>query len=84
MVVGAGICTPDVSSEETRGGRDHHQGICADGTRLDKLDTSAHSASLGWLQGNFSLVLQHIWQLERADDQDNTIVRLTAAYEFRP
>jgi len=68
-----------------RGGldmRDNRKGIFADGTRLDKLDTSAHSVSLGWLRGNFSLVLQHLWQLELVDEQDDDFLRLTATYEF--
>lgn len=68
-----------------RGGldmRDNREGVFADGTRLDKFDTSAHSLSVGWIHNNFSLVLQHIWQLELVDEQDDDVLRLTATYEF--
>jgi len=68
-----------------RGGldmRDNREGVFADGTRLDRFDTSAHSLSVGWIHNNFSLVLQHIWQLELVDEQDDDLLRLTATYEF--
>lgn len=68
-----------------RGGldmRDNREGVFADGTRLDQFDTSAHSLSVGWIHNNFSLVLQHIWQLELVDEQDDDVLRLTATYEF--
>lgn len=68
-----------------RGGldmRDNRKGVFADGTRLDKLDTSAHSLSVGWIYNDFSLVLQHLWQLELVDEQDDDFLRLTATYEF--
>jgi len=68
-----------------RGGldmRDNRKSVFADGSRLDRFDTSAHSVSVGWLHGNFSLVLQHLWQLELVDEQDDDFLRLTATYEF--
>jgi len=68
-----------------RGGldmRDNRSGVFADATRLDKLDTSAHSIAVGWTHGNFSLVVQHLWQLELVDEQDDDFFRVTATYEF--
>ena len=68
-----------------RGGldmRDNHTGAFADPDRLDRFDTSAHSVALGWSHRGFSLVLQHLWQLELVDEQPDDLLRLTAAYEF--
>lgn len=68
-----------------RGGldmRDNRDGVFADAARLDRFDTSAHSLSLGWIYGNFSLVLQHLWQLELRDEQDDDFLRVIATYEF--
>jgi len=68
-----------------RGGldmRDNRSGLFADPARLDRFDTSAHSVALGWIHGNFSLVIQHLWQLELVDEQDDDFFRVTATYEF--
>ena len=68
-----------------RGGldmRDNRSGVFADTSRLDSLDTSAHSIAVGWIHGNFSLVVQHHWQLELVDEQDDDFFRVTATYEF--
>jgi hypothetical protein len=68
-----------------RGGldmRDNRKGLFADGDRLDKLDTSAHSVAVGWNRGNFTLTVQHHWQLELVDEQDDDFFRVTATYEF--
>jgi len=62
--------------------RDNRDGVWVDAARLDKKDTSAHSVSVGWLYGNFSLVVQHLWQLELYDEQDDDFLRVTATYEF--
>lgn len=62
--------------------RDNRAGLFADAARLDKEDTSAHSVSVGWLHGNFSLVVQHLWQLELYDEQDDDFLRVIATYEF--
>jgi hypothetical protein len=68
-----------------RGGldmRDNRKHVFADTSRLDRFDTSAHSLAVGWLHGNFSLVLQHLWQLELVDEQADDFLRVTATYEF--
>ena len=52
------------------------------GARLDRADTSAHSLAVGWIHGSFTLVLQHIWQLELVDEQDDDLLRVIATYEF--
>jgi hypothetical protein len=62
--------------------RDNREGLFADANRLDKLDTSAHSLALGYVRGHFSLVIQHLWQMELVDEQDDDFFRITAAYEF--
>lgn len=62
--------------------RDNRSGLFADASRLDKKDTSAHSVAVGWLRGNFSLVVQHLWQLELYDEQDDDFLRVIATYEF--
>lgn len=68
-----------------RGGfdtRDNRKGAFVDTARLDMLDTSAHSLAVGYIRGNFSLVIQHLWQLELVDEQDDDFFRVTATYEF--
>lgn len=68
-----------------RGGfdsRDNRGGAFVDTSRLDELDTSAHSIALGYIRGNFSLVIQHLWQLELVNEQDDDFFRVTATYEF--
>ncbi len=62
--------------------RDNRQGVFADADRLDKFDTVAHSVAIGYVRGNFSLVVSHLWQLELVDEQDDDFFRVTAAYEF--
>lgn len=68
-----------------RGGldtRDNRSGLFTDAARLDQLDTSGHSVAVGWNQGNFTLVVQHHWQLELVDEIDDDFLRVTATYEF--
>lgn len=68
-----------------RGGfdtRDNRKGAFVDTSRLDMLDTSAHSLAVGYIRGNFSLVIQHLWQLELVDEQADDFFRVTATYEF--
>lgn len=62
--------------------RDNRSGVFADGSRTDRFDTSAHSLAVGWVRGNFSLVIQNLWQLELVDEQDDDFLRVTATYEF--
>ena len=68
-----------------RGGldmRDNRSGVFADAARLDKLDTSGHAVGIGWQIHGLTLLAQHHWQLELADEQPDDFFRITATYEF--
>ncbi len=68
-----------------RGGldmRDNRSGVFADAARLDKNDTSGHSVGIGWQIHGLTLLAQHHWQLELADEQADDFFRITATYEF--
>jgi len=68
-----------------RGGmetRDNRAGLFVDKDRRTQLDGTAHSLAVGYIHGGFSLVLQHLWQLELRDEQPDDLLRLTATYEF--
>lgn len=68
-----------------RGGldmRDNRSGVFADPARLDKSDTAGHSVGIGWQIGGLTLLAQHHWQIELADEQPDDFFRITATYEF--
>ncbi|MGM0575388.1 MAG: hypothetical protein ACQEXJ_06630 [Myxococcota bacterium] len=61
---------------------DNRKGAFYDDRREDQLDQSAHSLSVTATFHGFSLSAQHVWQLEKFDEQDDDFLRITATYEF--
>ena len=61
---------------------DNRRGLYFDRTRQTSLDSSTHNLGAVVRMGGASFTLTHFWNLEKAGELEDDMLRATVAYEF--
>ncbi len=61
---------------------DNRSGVFFDERRMDERDRSSHNLTITGRYKGFYAAFQLLWNLEKANEQDDDFLRLTVGYEF--